>query len=158
MPAASRKPAEIGRTQAERRLEAETKIVQAAFDIVARRGVDQVTLAEAGEEAGYSRALPAHYFESREALPAAVAEHAVEKYRLRLIDATRPGRTGLESVLATIAFYFDETRGGRSAARVLRGDERRPALAVDRARPWRGSTRTWIERIAAPHPLRPTAG
>ena len=53
MPAAPRKTAENGRTHAERRLEAETRIVQAAFEIAARRGIDQLTLAEAGEEAGY---------------------------------------------------------------------------------------------------------
>ena len=92
MPSAQRKTAEAGRTHAERRREAETKIVQAAFDIVARRGVDQLTLAEAGEEAGYSRALPAHYFETREALLAAVAQHAVNNYRKRLVERQVPGR------------------------------------------------------------------
>jgi AcrR family transcriptional regulator len=98
------------RSHAERRQAAESRIVQAAFDIVARRGVDQVTLAEAGEEAGYSRALAAHYFESKEALLAAVAEHALEKYRRRMLAAAQPGRTGREAVLAAIAFYFNETR------------------------------------------------
>lgn len=97
------------RSHAERRQAAETGIVQAAFDIVARRGVDQVTLAEAGEEAGYSRALAAHYFASKEALLAAVAEHAIEKYRERL-DAAEPTRAGREALLASIAFYFNESR------------------------------------------------
>jgi AcrR family transcriptional regulator len=99
----------IPRTHAERRLAAETAIVQAAFDIVATRGVDQVTLAEAGEEAGYSRALAAHYFESKEALLAAVAEHAIEQYR-RKLEAAEPARSGREALLAAIAFYFNETR------------------------------------------------
>src|SRR5262245_5197490 len=98
------------RSHAERRLAAESRIVQAAFDIAARRGVDQVTLAEAGEEAGYSRALAAHYFESKEALLAAVAEHALEKYRRRLLDAVQPRSSGREALLAAIAFYFNETR------------------------------------------------
>src|SRR6516225_6134297 len=80
MARALRKTAEIGRTHAERRHEAETRIVQAAFEVVVRRSVDQFTLAEAGEEAGYSRALPAHYFENREALLAAVVERAVKNY------------------------------------------------------------------------------
>jgi AcrR family transcriptional regulator len=97
------------RTHAERRLAAETRIVQAAFDIVAQRGVDQVTLAEAGEQAGYSRALAAHYFENKEALLAAVAEHAMEQYRER-VAAAEPARAGREALLAGIAFYFNETR------------------------------------------------
>src|ERR1700756_3784839 len=111
MPSAQRKSAETGRTHAERRLEAETRIVQAAFDIVARRGVDQLTLAEAGEEAGYSRALPAHYFETREALLAAVAEHAVKNYRKRLSEQKLPAADGVDSLLATIPFYLDDSRG-----------------------------------------------
>jgi AcrR family transcriptional regulator len=105
--ATRRKPSP--RSHAERRLAAETAIVQAAFDIVASRGVDQVTLAEAGEEAGYSRALAAHYFDSKQALLAAVAEHAIEKYRQRL-EAAAPSRSGREALLASIAFYFNETR------------------------------------------------
>jgi len=64
VPAARRKTAEIGRTHAERSREAETRIRQAAFEVVVRRSVDQLTLAEADGEAGYSRALPAHYFEN----------------------------------------------------------------------------------------------
>ena len=88
MASALRKTAEIGRTHAERRREAETRIVQAAFEIVARRGVDQLTLTEAGEEAGYSRALPTHYFENREALLAAVAEHAVKNYHRACANGT----------------------------------------------------------------------
>jgi AcrR family transcriptional regulator len=106
-PTVDRLPA---RSHAERRLAAESGIVQAAFDIVARRGVDQVTLAEAGEEAGYSRALAAHYFESKEALLAAVAEHALEKYRRRMLDAAEATSSGREALLGSIAFYFNETR------------------------------------------------
>jgi len=84
--AARRKTAEIGRTHAERWRQAETRIGQAAFEVVVRRSVDQLTLAEAGEEPGYSRALPAHYFENREAL--LVAEHAVKNYRRACANET----------------------------------------------------------------------
>jgi TetR/AcrR family acrAB operon transcriptional repressor len=112
MPAAlKRKPVETGRTHAERRREAESRILQAAFDIVARRGVDQLTLAEAGEAAGYSRALAAHYFDGREDLLAAVAQHAVDKYRERIVELKVPAPEGRESLLARIAFYMDDSRG-----------------------------------------------
>ena len=131
-----RKP--IARSHAERRQAAESRIVQAAFDIVARRGVDQVTLAEAGEEAGYSRALAAHYFESRDALLAAVAEHALDKYRLRMLAAVEPGRTGREAVLAAITFYFDETRKWpkrlRAFFEVMNAGLRWPSIAPTVAR------------------------
>src|SRR6516162_1489387 len=106
---ALRKTAEIGRTHAERRREAESRILQAAFEIVARRGVDQLTLAEAGEEAGYSRALAAHYFDGREELLAAVAQHAVDKYRQRIVELKVPAPDGRESLLKGIAFYLDDS-------------------------------------------------
>jgi len=109
--AVKRKPIETGRTHAERRREAESRILQAAFEIVARRGVDQLTLAEAGEEAGYSRALAAHYFNGREELLAAVAQHAVDKYRQRIVDMKVPAPEGRESLLKGIAFYLDDSRG-----------------------------------------------
>jgi AcrR family transcriptional regulator len=149
MPAALRKTAENGRTHAERRREAESRIVQAAFEIVARRGVDQLTLAEAGEEAGYSRALPAHYFESREALLAAVAEHAVKNYRKRLSERNSPVDEGMNSLLATIAFYLDDSRGWpkklRAFHEIMNAGLRWPSIAEVVAR----LNQEWIQRIAA---------
>jgi AcrR family transcriptional regulator len=148
VPAALRKTAESGRTQAERRREAETKIVQAAFEIVAQRGVDQLTLAEAGEKAGYSRALPAHYFESREALLAAVAEHAVKNYRKRLSEQKLPTADGVDSLLATIAFYLDDSRGWpkklRAFYEVMDAGLRWPSIGAVVAR----LNQEWIDRIA----------
>jgi AcrR family transcriptional regulator len=148
VPSALRKTAETGRTHAERRREAETKIVQAAFDIVARRGVDQLTLAEAGEEAGYSRALPAHYFDNREALLAAVAEHAVKNYRRRLSERNVAEGEGAESLLATIAFYLDDSRGWpkklRAFYEIMNAALRWPSIADVVAR----LNQEWIDRVA----------
>jgi len=149
MARALRKTAEIGRTHAERRHEAETRIVQAAFEIAARRGVDQLTLAEAGEEAGYSRALPAHYFENREALLAAVAEHAVKNYRRRLSERNVPTDDGVDALLATIAFYLDDSRGWpkklRAFHEVINAGLRWPAIGEVVARLDRES----IDRVSS---------
>ena len=149
MAIAARKTTETGRTHAERRREAESKIVQAAFEIVARRGVDQLTLAEAGEEAGYSRALPAHYFENREALLAAVAEHAVNNYRKRLSEQNVGSRDGIDALLSSIAFYLDDSRGWpkklRAFYEVINAGLRWPSIADVVAR----LDREWIERVAA---------
>ena len=146
---ALRKTAETGRTHAERRREAETKIVQAAFEIVARRGVDQLTLAEAGEEAGYSRALPAHYFDNREALLAAVAEHAVKNYRRRLSERKLADGEGAETLLATIAFYLDDSRGWpkklRAFYEIMNAALRWPSIAGVVAR----LNQEWIGRVSA---------
>lgn len=56
------------RTQVERRDEAERRILEAAALIVAENGLEAITLAEAGERAGYSRGLPSHYFKDRKSV------------------------------------------------------------------------------------------
>ena len=143
-----------GRSHAERRREAESGILQAALRIISKRGMDQLTLAEAGEAAGYSRALPAHYFGSREALLTAVADHVAEAYRTRLRagDRTEAPR-GIEGLLAGIAFYVDD--GRKSAARlrgfyeVLNAGLRRPAIAPAIARLNRDSVEGFARSIRA---------
>lgn len=134
----AQRKAEAGRTHAERRREAESRIVHAAFEIVAKRGVDQLTLAEAGEEAGYSRALPAHYFASRELLLAAVAEHAVALYRRRLTEKNSGAGSGCEAILQAIAFHIDDSRTWprrlRAFHEVLNAGLRWPAIADVAAR------------------------
>ncbi|MDX9999536.1 MAG: TetR/AcrR family transcriptional regulator [Phenylobacterium sp.] len=130
-----RPPRALGRTQAQRRAEAEQRILQAAVEIIAERGVDQLTLAEAGEAAGYSRALPAHYFGSREDLIRAVADHLVQGYRRRMEEGPPGGLTasGLEALIARIAYYIDDNRRSVSRLRafheVLNAALNRPALA-----------------------------
>jgi AcrR family transcriptional regulator len=74
-------------TQAERRETAERAILEAAVSIVAERGIDELTLNAAGEAAGYSRALPTHYFGTKGALLHALADHIVATYNERIRSA-----------------------------------------------------------------------
>jgi AcrR family transcriptional regulator len=69
------------RTQAERREQAERRLLDAALAVVARRGSVRMTLAEVGEAAGYSRGLPAHRFGSKAGLLRALAAHIGELFR-----------------------------------------------------------------------------
>lgn len=144
---------EPGRTHAERRREAESRIVQAAFDIVAKRGVDQLTLAEAGEEAGYSRALPAHYFGSRDVLLAAVAEHAVNQYRRRVVEKNLPSAPGLEPILTGIAFYMDDSRSWpkrlKAFHEVMNAALRWPSIAAVAAKLSQESVERFAQQIRA---------
>jgi AcrR family transcriptional regulator len=94
-------------TQAERRETAERAILEAAKAIVAQRGLDELTLNEAGEMAGYSRALPAHYFKTKSALLAALADHIMTSYTQRLRETIRPGE-GLDRLCALVAFYIND--------------------------------------------------
>jgi AcrR family transcriptional regulator len=97
------------RSHAERREEAGQRMVDAAVRIVAERGLDDLTLAECGEAAGYSRGLAAHYFGSKNELIAAVANHIVADYVQRLRSGSR-GKQGLEGLLDAVEFYIDSGR------------------------------------------------
>lgn len=56
------------RTQGERSMAAENALLDATETLIARRGVDQTSLADVGSEAGYSRGLVNHHFGSKAAL------------------------------------------------------------------------------------------
>lgn len=68
------------RSQAERRGEAEARLLEAAIVLVAERGYDGFSLAELGERANFSRGLPSHYFGSKANLLAAVAKKIINDF------------------------------------------------------------------------------
>jgi AcrR family transcriptional regulator len=119
-------------TQAERRETAERAILEAAKTIVAERGMDELTLNEVGEMAGYSRALPAHYFGTKSALLAALADHIMAGYALRVRATVVPGE-GLDRLCERVAFYIDDgcrdPKSLRAFQAILGGGLSRPELA-----------------------------
>jgi AcrR family transcriptional regulator len=58
----------LPRTQEQRRIEAERRLVRAAAELVGEIGPARVTLANVGERAGYSRGLATHHFGPKGAL------------------------------------------------------------------------------------------
>ena len=58
----------IRRTQAARRAESERRILEAAILTIGKKGINQTSLADVGEAAGYSRGLPAHLFGNKDNL------------------------------------------------------------------------------------------
>jgi AcrR family transcriptional regulator len=106
----------IRRPHAVRREEAEERMVQAAVQIVAERGLENLTLAECGEAAGYSRGLAPHYFGSKDGLITAIANHIVDDYTARQ-RADRPNRVGIAGLLDNVAYYIES---GRSNVVTLR--------------------------------------
>jgi AcrR family transcriptional regulator len=122
------------RPHAQRRDEAERRMIAAAVRIVAERGLDNLTLAECGEAAGYSRGLAAHYFGSKEELNAAIALRIVERYAERQRAAHTEGRSGFEDLCESVAFYLDSGRKDLVSLRafhaVLGSALQLPALAA----------------------------
>jgi AcrR family transcriptional regulator len=70
------------RTQLRRRTEAEQGLLKAAVRLFARKGIDQTSVAEIGQEAGYSRGMVNHYFGSK----AAFVERLAEDRERRFVD------------------------------------------------------------------------
>ena len=122
------------RSQAERRDEAEQRLLAAAVRLVAERGLERTTLSDVGEAAGYSRGLPAHYFGGKSGLIVTLAAHLIEGFGRALDRAERHG-LGLVRLLGTTAFYFDSAGKdptGTRALFVLLGEGLSNALVTDR--------------------------
>jgi AcrR family transcriptional regulator len=94
-----------GRTQAQRRDEAESRILEAATELVAECGFEGLTLAQVGERAGYSRGLPSHYFPTKDKLLMVLCRYIVQSYDFRLKMRTGHG-DGYEVFIATLRNYF----------------------------------------------------
>jgi AcrR family transcriptional regulator len=107
-----------GRSRAERRTEAERRLLAAAVTLVSDRGTEGTTLANVGEAAGYSRGLPGHYFGSKSDLIAAVASHIADGFANRLAQ-TSAKDPGLESLLHSVKSYFDGALKTPAATRAL---------------------------------------
>lgn len=103
------------RTQAQRREQAESALLDAAVNLIATKGLDGFTLNEVGEAAGYSRGLPVHYFGTKDRLLGLVAEHLVGTYvQARDSDASSP--PGLPRLLRTIHDYCTMPMSSRTLA------------------------------------------
>lgn len=94
-------------TQAERREISERAILEAAKIIVAEKGIEALTLQAAGEAAGYSRALPGHYFGTKNAMVAALVDYILESYAVR-IRRTVQQTEGLNALCDHVSFYIDD--------------------------------------------------
>lgn len=96
--------AKQSRTQAERREEAERRIVQAAIRLVVEKGYDRFSLADVGDLAGYSRGLPGHYFGKKEDLLSHAATYIVRSYIDAAIE-TEAFEPGIPRLVANIRRY-----------------------------------------------------
>jgi AcrR family transcriptional regulator len=103
------------RTQAERREEAEHKLLNAGIRLLVDKGYGRFTLAEVGDLAGYSRGLPAHYFGKKDDFLSEVARYIVERYRADVTHIDR-GKPGLERVSGAIRRYSSNTNSRPSRA------------------------------------------
>lgn len=107
------------RTQAERRHEAEQRLLQSAMKLVSEKGVAGLTLGEVGEAAGYSRALPAHHFGNKEGLLKALAAHIRDSFSKSNLQRNPKPRAGLEAILSMASFYIARTQKQDTGAKAM---------------------------------------
>jgi AcrR family transcriptional regulator len=107
----------VRHTQAERRREAEGALLDAAVRLFARKGIEQTSLAEIGEEAGYSRGLVNHHFGSKAVLVERLAARAQSRFVAQLLPSGGGGE--IEALVGMARTYLeiagrDSTTGSRA--------------------------------------------
>ena len=103
--AKARAPVPRRRSQEERRTEAESRLLDAALNLLARKGWVGMTLAEVGEDAGYSRGHASHHFGNKGMLLRALVSHMYGSFAGEM-QAAQPMTPGLQSVLGYVRVYF----------------------------------------------------
>jgi AcrR family transcriptional regulator len=95
----------VPRTQEQRRIEAERRLVRAAAELVGELGPARVTLANVGERAGYSRGLATHHFGSKGALMQRLVEVVTSQFRDAVVEESRSD-SPIDQLRQLIDFYF----------------------------------------------------
>lgn len=93
------------RTQAQRREEAERQIILSAIRIIADKGLRGLTLAAAGEGAGYSRGIVSHHFGKKDDLLVAIARYITRSFSKHLLRQSQIP-PGMARLLETVSQYF----------------------------------------------------
>jgi AcrR family transcriptional regulator len=106
------------RTQAERREESDQRMLRAAIELFAERGVSGTSLADIGERAGFSRGLPAFRYGSKVGLIKAVLESMERRSSAKRAIALE-GKRGLAALRAGIAHRIDMMNGSAAASSAL---------------------------------------
>jgi len=94
------------RTQEFRRAEAERRLIAAAAEMVGEVGPSNVTLANVGERAGYSRGLATHHFGSKGALMQRLVEAVTHQFRDAMFQQGGADDPVTE-LLTLTGIYFD---------------------------------------------------
>jgi AcrR family transcriptional regulator len=95
----------LPRTQEQRRIEAERRLVRAAAELVGEIGPTRVTLANVGERAGYSRGLATHHFGSKGALMQRLVETVTSQFRDAMVEESQLD-SPIDQLRQLIDFYF----------------------------------------------------
>ncbi len=116
MPAANARTERM--TQEARRAASDTRLIAAGIRLIAAQGTAGASLAQIGQEAGYSRGLPAERFGTKLVFLNAVLQHIEHWFHHKLAQRLQ-GRHGWAEVCARIAQHLDGAVGSTEATRAL---------------------------------------
>ncbi|MSR13571.1 MAG: TetR/AcrR family transcriptional regulator [Gammaproteobacteria bacterium] len=112
------RPSTPRRTQAERTALSETRLLDAAVNLIITRGIAGMTLKEVGELAGYSRAMAGWRYGSKAALCSMVVR-AVSEDWLQTMAAAVGTKVGLAAIHAATDAHYRFVRDGADRIRAF---------------------------------------
>lgn len=108
----------IRRTQEQRRAEAEQRLLDAARELVGRKGWVGMTLGDVGAAAGYSRGLAAHHFGSKPELLRALSVH-IGQHFMSAFGSQASRTEGLQTILEFVQAYLGRDESQWANVRAL---------------------------------------
>ena len=134
-----------------------SEIVETTWRVIARRGLDGVTLREVAAEAGYANGAIKPYFPAKSDLLEATFRHVFTRTNARSSNATQ----GLEGLAALRAFCLevlpldhnrvDEARVVITFWQQALHDQTQAEVHDSAMAQWRGSIRGWLEQASGDH-------
>jgi AcrR family transcriptional regulator len=94
-------------------------LLEAAGELIAERGYENMTLAAVGERAGYSRGLVTARFGSKDKLLEALVQRITTVWTHRNVLPRTRGRSGLDAVLVILGAIREQAERDQRALRVL---------------------------------------
>jgi AcrR family transcriptional regulator len=107
------------RSQAERRDASKSRLLKAAFELIAERGFRGASFQAIAERAGYSPSLVSHRFGSREGLLAELVRRMVHRWGADVRDVKVETRTGQSGLIATAAAHQQALEQAPDAVRAM---------------------------------------
>ena len=107
------------RTHAERTEQSDKLMIRAAIKLIGRQGYFRTTLAEIGEESGYSQGLVSYRFGSKEGLLKALVDRITNRFWNDQMHPALEGLPGLDALCAMADTYLKELVARESRLRAL---------------------------------------
>ena len=105
-------------TQAERTTLSRSRMIDAAIDLIVRKGIEGMTLKEVGEAAGYSRGLAGYRFGSKKDLLVEIVHTIGDEWLAQMKPVTK-GKVAFDAISAAVNAHYHFCRDAPSHVRAF---------------------------------------